>query len=65
MPEGHYKVGITSRLGRTEVGIFDLESKIQKGKSDVLRGRYTDPKTSGLKDDLVKDRPNEPSFDLQ
>jgi hypothetical protein len=65
LPEGHYKVGITSRLGRTEVGIFDPESKIKKGNPDVLRGRYTDPKTSGLRDEVVKDRPNEPSFNLQ
>ncbi len=65
VPEGHYKVGITSRPGRTEVGIFDPESKIQKGNPDVLRGRYADPKTSGLKDEVAKDRANEPSFDLQ
>jgi hypothetical protein len=65
MPEGHYKVGITSRAGRTEVGIFDAGRKIKKGNSDVLRGRYSDPKTSGLRGEVVKDRPNEPSFDLQ
>jgi hypothetical protein len=65
MPEGKYKVGITSRRGRTEDGIFDAASKLKKGNTDVLRGRYADPKTSGLRDEVVKDRPNEPSFDLQ
>jgi hypothetical protein len=64
MPEGHYKVGISSRRGRTEAGILDAGPKIQKGNPDVLRGRYSDPKTSGLRDEVVKDRPNEPSFDL-
>jgi hypothetical protein len=65
MPEGHYKVGITSRPGRSEAGILGAGPKIKKGDPDVLRGRYSDPKTSGLKDEVVKDRPNEPSFDLQ
>ena len=65
MPEGHYKVGISSRRGRTEVGILDAGPKMKKGNPDVLRGRYSDPKTSGLRDEVVKDRPNEPSFDLQ
>ena len=64
MPAGHYRVGITSRAGRSEGGLFDGGRKIQKGNSDVLRGRYSDPKTSGLTDDVVKDGPNEPSFDL-
>jgi hypothetical protein len=65
MPEGRYKIGITSRLGRSEVGIFDAASKIKKGDPDVLHGRYADPKTSGLKAEVVKDRPNEPTFDLK
>jgi hypothetical protein len=65
MPEGHYKVGITSRPGRTEVGIFDAAPKIKQGNPDVLGGRYSDPKTSGLRDEVVKGRPNEPSFELQ
>jgi hypothetical protein len=65
MPEGHYKVGIDSRPGRTEIGVLDAGPRIKKGNPDVLRGRYTDPKTSGLGDEVVKDRPNEPSFDLQ
>jgi hypothetical protein len=65
MPEGRYKVGITSRPGRSEAGIFDAASKIKKGNPDVLRGRYSNPKTSGLTDKVVNDRPNEPSFDLQ
>jgi hypothetical protein len=65
MPEGHYKVGITSRPGRSEVGILDAGRKVKKGDPDVLRGRYADPKTSGLRNEVVKDRPNEPSFDLR
>jgi hypothetical protein len=65
MPEGHYKVGITSRSGRSEAGVLDTSSKIKKGNPDVLRGRYADPKTSGLKDEVVKDRHNEPAFNLQ
>jgi hypothetical protein len=65
MPEGHYKVGVTSRRGRTEVGVLDAGPKIKKGNPDVLGGRYADPKTSGLSDEVVKNRPNEPSLDLQ
>jgi hypothetical protein len=65
MPEGHYKVGISSRRGRTEGAIFDTGSKEKKRNNDVLRGRYSDPKTSGLKDEVAKGRPNQPSFDLQ
>ena len=37
-----------------EAGIFD--SKTKKGNPDVLRGRYSDPKTSGLTGEVVKDR---------
>jgi hypothetical protein len=65
MPEGHYKVGITSRPGRSKAGIFGAGSQIKKGNPDVLRGRYSDPKTSGLTGEVAKDRPNEPSFDLK
>lgn len=65
MPEGHYKVGISSRRGRSEGAIFDPGPNVKKGNQDVLRGRYSDPKTSGLTDEVVSDRPNEPSFDLQ
>ena len=64
MPEGRYKVGISSRAGRSEVGIFDADRKIQKGNPDVLGARYADPKSSGLTDQVVNDKPNEPSFDL-
>jgi hypothetical protein len=65
MPEGHYKVGISSRKGRSEGGILDVGPNVKKANQDVLRGRYADPKTSGLKDEVVKNRPNEPSFNLQ
>lgn len=64
MPEGRYKVGISSRAGRSEGGLFDADRKIQKGNPDVLGARYADPKTSGLTDQVVKDKTNEPSFDL-
>lgn len=65
LPEGHYKVGITSRRGRSEGRLFKADTKIAKGNPDVLRGRYADPKTSGLKDEVARDRSNEPSFDLK
>jgi hypothetical protein len=65
MPEGHYKVGISSRRGRTESAILEAGPNVKKGNQDVLRGRYSDPKTSGLRDEVVRDRPNEPSFELQ
>jgi hypothetical protein len=65
MPEGHYKVGISSRRGHTEVGVLEAGPKLKKGNQDVLHGQYADPKTSGLKDEVVNNRPNEPSFDLK
>jgi hypothetical protein len=49
---------------RTEAGLFG-GSTVKKGDPDVLHGRYSDPKTSGLKFDVVADKPNEPVFDLK
>jgi hypothetical protein len=66
VPEGRYKVGISSRPPRTEGGVLGASADaVKKGDPDVLRGRYADPKTSGLRDEVVKDRANEPRFDLK
>jgi len=64
VPAGNYKVGISSVPPRTEVGIFD-GAAVKKGNPDVLNGRYADPKTSGLRAQVVKDQANEPTFDLK
>jgi hypothetical protein len=66
VPEGRYKVAISSRPPRTEGGVLGGPADAtKKGDPDVLRGRYADPKTSGLRDEVVKDRANEPTFDLK
>jgi hypothetical protein len=64
VPEGHYRVGISSMPPRTEESILDSDGTAKKGNPDVLRGRYADPKTSGLRAVVVNDRINEPTFDL-
>lgn len=64
VPAGNYKVGISSMPPHTEAGIFD-GGAVKKGNPDVLHGRYTDPKTSGLRAQVVKDQTNEPTFDLK
>src|SRR5262249_5572430 len=65
VPEGHYRVGISSRPPRTERGVLGSAGAVKTGDPDVLRGRFADPKTSGLRTEVAKDRPNEPTFDLQ
>jgi hypothetical protein len=65
VPEGRYRVGISSMPPRTEGGILDSARSATKGNPDVLRGRYADPKTSGLHAEVVKDAANEPTFDLK
>jgi hypothetical protein len=65
VPEGHYKVGISSMPPRTEGSLLDSAQTAKKGNPDVLRGRYADPKTSGLRAEVVKDQANEPTFDLK
>jgi hypothetical protein len=64
VPAGNYKVGISSMPPRTEASIFD-GGAVKKGNPDVLHGRYADPKTSGLKAQVVKGQPNEQTFDLK
>jgi hypothetical protein len=65
VPEGRYKVGISSRPPRTEDGLFGGAVAAKKGDPDVLRGRYADPATSGLRAEVAKDGANEPTFDLK
>jgi hypothetical protein len=65
VPEGHYKVGISSVPARTESNILDSAASAKKGNPDVLRGRYSDPKTSGLRTQVLKDQVNEPTFELE
>jgi hypothetical protein len=65
VPAGNYKVGISSVPPRTEGNILDSAAKAKKGNPDVLRGRYSDPKTSGLHAEVKKDETNEPTFDLK
>ena len=64
VPEGHDTVGISSRPPRTEAGLLDSADAVKKGDPDVLRGRFADPETSGIRTDVMKDRANEPTFDL-
>ena len=65
VPEGRYRVGISSRPPRTEGGLLGSNVAVTKGDPDVLRGRYADPQTSGLRTEVSKDRANEPTFDLK
>jgi hypothetical protein len=65
VPAGQYKVGVSSVPARTESNIFDSAASVKKGNPDVLRGRYSDPKTSGLRTEVLKDQTNEPTFDLK
>jgi hypothetical protein len=65
VPEGQYKVGVSSIPPRSEGNLLDAAASAQKGNPDVLRGRYADPRTSGLRARVVKDQANEPTFDLK
>ncbi len=65
VPEGAYVVGISSRPPHTEAGLLGPRDGVKKGDPDVLRGRYADPRTSGLRAEVRKDAPNEPTFDLK
>ncbi len=49
VPQGRYRVGVSSVPPRTEANIFGGTAVVKKGDPDVLRGRYIDPKTSGLR----------------
>jgi hypothetical protein len=65
VPEGNYKVGISSIAARSEANLLESAKSAKKGDSNVLQGRYADPKTSGLRDQVFKDHTNEPTFDLK
>jgi hypothetical protein len=65
VPAGNYKVGISSVPPRTEANLFETAGSAKKGNPDVLRGRYSDPQTSGLRVQIFVDRTNEPTFDLK
>jgi hypothetical protein len=64
VPAGNYKFGISSVPPRTEASIFD-RAAVKKGNPDVLHGRRADPKTSGLRAQVVEDQTNEAMFDLK
>ena len=64
-PAGNYKVGISSVPPRSEANILDAAASAKKGNPDVLGGRYSDPKTSGLRIQVLKNQTNEPTFDLK
>jgi hypothetical protein len=63
---GDYLVGISSTPPHSEVGLFtNTPGTVVIGNPDVLRGRYADPKSSGLKA-VVKEQENElPPFHLK
>jgi hypothetical protein len=65
-PVGDYVVGVSSVPPKSEGNLFALDPSTKtKSNPDVLRGRYADPKTSGLKAQ-VKAQDNElPPFDLK
>jgi hypothetical protein len=65
VPAGNYKVGISSMPPRTEANLFETVGSAKKGNPDVLRGRYSDPQTSGLRIQVRVDQTNEPTFDLE
>jgi hypothetical protein len=64
-PAGSYRVGISSIPPRSEANILDASTSARKGNPDVLKGRYSDPRTSGLRTEVLKDKTNEPTFDLK
>jgi len=65
-PAGDHLVGISGMPPRSEANIFDLpKGSIARGNPDRLKGRYADPKSSGLKA-VVKEGDNAiPVFDLK
>jgi hypothetical protein len=65
VPAGNYKVGISSIPPRSEANILEAAAAAKKGNPDVLKGRFADPKTSGLHAQVFKDKVNEPIFDLK
>jgi hypothetical protein len=65
VPAGNYKVGISSMPPRTEANLLETAGLAKKGNPDVLRGRYSNPQTSGLRFQVLVDQTNEPTFDLE
>jgi len=55
----NYQVGISSTPPHSEGNLFSEKAGPKsKGNPDVLRGRYADPRSSGLTA-VVKEQPNE------
>jgi hypothetical protein len=50
---------------RSEANILDAAGSAKKGNPDILRGRYADPNTSGLRAQVSKDEANAPTFELK
>jgi hypothetical protein len=65
VPEGKYRVGISSMPPRSEGNLLEVAGNAKKGNPDVLAGRYADPSKSGLRTEVFKDQANEPKFDLK
>jgi hypothetical protein len=65
-PAGTYLVGVSSVPQKSDGSLFSSDPVVKsKSNPDVLRGRYADPKTSGLKVE-IKAQDNElPPFDLR
>jgi len=65
VPAGNYLVGISSVPPRTESNLFETAGSAKKGNPDVLRGRYANPKTSGLQFQVLVGQTNEATFNLE
>jgi hypothetical protein len=65
-PAGLYLVGVASVPQKSEGNLFSSDP-VAKSKSnpDVLRGRYADPKSSGLKAEIKAQENELPPFDLR
>jgi hypothetical protein len=65
-PAGDYLVGISSVPSKSERGLFSAhDGPISKGNPDVLRGRFSDPKSSGLLASVKEQGNVLPPFELK